>query len=1531
MPKASDYANYNSNATVKLPSYVAPKKYNLTDLREDEEFNKVTERFLTSLGEGEDVGDLFGYFRGADYNLVDGIKMANDSGKFNTQQKQDYQYLRGKFDNANVGGVGEWARAGANAAFEVVSDPTMLASAFFIPWSGGTSFASRIAAGKAAQATLKKLANKNIAKGVKEGVAKIPGQKLKTPLSKKAVTTIASVEGFAYGSTASFTKQATDVNTDRKEEISPEEILATGAITAALPLAFRGAGVGYTKFNKSISDRRAARIDGNEDYKAGAVDYAIEKTDALVEAVTPNIRKLTGFVNKPTALLLKKMEESEQLGTLVKYFRYDADRSITDKGYNLSNEMSKRSFYEDVQSLVGTRSEELKKILDPLKTVGTVTVPRIGSRDAFFKVPFTKRASTKLEKQSYKKSQRIADNVNDALAYYLRTNRKTIKVKGKNVSLEKAFNLKDKSTADIVTAGTSVRKFMREIRKDAKKKGLEIGNITNYLPRSFSYSEVKDEIINLEKLMAGKEGGKEGKLVKELKAKEGFKTNEDVLEMLKEIQNPSTIGGKSYSELATTGKGATRGAYYSKKTPALTKQRKLTNIDENNVVDYLDNNVENLLNDYVHQSSGFIQRKAGLGEDLEEFITRFIKPIRAELKEKGSVLTTQEIKRLEDIYLVTTGQVQQIDTPILRTLSDIAIVGNQLALLPLATVTSLPEIAVVLVKGAGKKGTQKSKLDSGIGAGGIRTMWDTADDYRKMWWNDVWTKEMADARPQALKELNMFGRAMNRAGEDRSLAMYGQGFSRRSTQAQNAFFKMNLLHDWTRFVQLTSFNVGKSKMYENLNELATKKVKKKRKFRLEKELNELGVDIEAGKKWVKSGGNASGVFYNESFLPSAARYVDEVIMNPTAAANQKPLWHSMPSSRWAFGLMGFPTAFSNTVLKNAAREVSRDMRSGQVKGLSNGFVGGTAMISIAMFGNTIRSGGRNLDELESGEKELGTEIFDAAVRTGLLGPTEQLYRTQKGLEYDNFASSILKRFTGPAVDDIFRFFEDWNGPLTFGVDEVPGIALLRSTNPEAYKEIKAAAKEADKALGLTREIKPKKEKVVPSVALFSTGGIVKGKDDVPYTKEDPADRVNPNTGKPYSDQMARLGLADGGMTSSEKNKINVYHYLKEKGLRVEAIVAIMANIDKETGVQKTKGSKYEGTFNYKQQEIGNSKTGKGLFQLTTKLHKEGYQNFLKDNNLKDSNEANIDYFLETIINPKSKMRSQIGGRNLDDLRESFNTGNTQEITEAINNKWLKPDTYGKRNKNPEAHLRNLKDRNFRAAKLTKEVTLFNEQFNSISQKDLRYLPTNVSRRLKNFTKTNTNIYLPREEADSLNREIVAEKMSEKALRNDPQGKGFHGGDPEFDPRLVTDDPAEIRGRQGLDAYGTRPKIYRATDSKAAVFYDKYTSVDDSNTIGQFKKGTSAVRGGYMPQSDELLLSSTKENSMKEVTEPHEYMHRGLKNNNLTYNQEHEYIDKVFEKKETEDFKLKIKDMNPEQLVEYRNYLVTQKNKLLNKQ
>jgi hypothetical protein len=44
------------------------------------------------------------------------------------------------------------------------------------------------------------------------------------------------------------------------------------------------------------------------------------------------------------------------------------------------------------------------------------------------------------------------------------------------------------------------------------------------------------------------------------------------------------------------------------------------------------------------------------------------------------------------------------------------------------------------------------------------------------------------------------------------------------------------------------------------------------------------------------------------------------------------------------------------------------------------------------------------------------------------------------------------------------------------------------------------------------------------MAVFAKGGLVEGKDDVPYTKENPADRVDPFTGQPYSSQMEELGL-----------------------------------------------------------------------------------------------------------------------------------------------------------------------------------------------------------------------------------------------------------------------------------------------------------------------------------------------------------------------------------------------------------------------
>ena len=137
-------AEGNIGAVPNIPTPV--KSYNLNDLRENDEFNTVTERFLKSLGEGENADDLFEYFRGADFNLKDGFDVYRQSKKFTDQQKQDYLYLKNKFDNAEVGGLWEWVKTSADVGSEMLSDPTIIASALLVPWTGGTSAAARIAA-----------------------------------------------------------------------------------------------------------------------------------------------------------------------------------------------------------------------------------------------------------------------------------------------------------------------------------------------------------------------------------------------------------------------------------------------------------------------------------------------------------------------------------------------------------------------------------------------------------------------------------------------------------------------------------------------------------------------------------------------------------------------------------------------------------------------------------------------------------------------------------------------------------------------------------------------------------------------------------------------------------------------------------------------------------------------------------------------------------------------------------------------------------------------------------------------------------------------------------------------------------------------------------------------------------------------------------------------------------------------------------------------------------------------------------------
>ena len=236
-----------------------------------------------------------------------------------------------------------------------------------------------------------------------------------------------------------------------------------------------------------------------------------------------------------------------------------------------------------------------------------------------------------------------------------------------------------------------------------------------------------------------------------------------------------------------------------------------------------------------------------------------------------------------------------------------------------------------------------------------------------------------------------------------------------------------------------------------------------------------------------------------------------------------------------------------------------------------------------------------------------------------------------------------------------------------------------------------------------------------------------GEVDVPFTKDEPEDRVDSFTGLPYSDQMARLGLANGGgdliekteyvftpeqiaqqeleykKTNADLNRTKVLNHLRDKGIPKNAIIGLMANIDAETGIKELG---FEGSFDYKQKQIEGP--GQGLFMLDPGGdHVKQYNSFLERTNRKDSTEAQLDYTIESIYDTQSPALESNGHGNARELRAIFKTGTPEQIAEEFAIRWERPKKIIEGT--PEERKEQIRQRRLRASKLDKALgTMFQE-------------------------------------------------------------------------------------------------------------------------------------------------------------------------------------------------------------------------------
>ena len=1054
------------NKPSSYSSFGPQTKKTLDDLEKDEKFLETSERFLQSVGENSD--DVFEYLRDSDFNLYSGMSRAMKSGKFNEQQKQDYNYLRNEFDNADLGSLKQFAGLVKDASIDIATDPTFIVAAFAAPFTGGASLATRNGVAVTGLKVAKDFVGPSVPSSMVSGLLKTEGVK-----SVKKAAGIGALEGAAWLGLDNHFRQTTEVNTDIRKLYSKSELVnstALGALTGGL----LGAGIQkgslyYSKMNKLYSEDEYLKT--GEGSIADKFYKTLEAGDAL-KAVT---------VGSATSILDTKAKFSPLTKKLGNLIRDDFDRTFT----SVTSKKAEPSHGEMLDNLRGDYHLIFNEATAPLRKTGT-----------------------------FKESDELG------VIRIIRgdtPNKYSNEVQQVAKDLEGLFN---KIFDDAINAG-----LIKEERK-----------LKNYFPRSWDRKAIIDNRPAFEERLVSQ------KIVKDSKE---ASTLDDMLDKKNELFSSHSI--------------------------LLTQSRAFKNLNDNAFEDFLTSDLDSVVNYFMNAANTIQHKKSFLmpgfsrESNLKQFNERWIEPMHQELKEargKSRGLNPTDRKKIEKLYKSVTGQVNYFDSGIIQGIYDGTKLANAVAYLPLATVSSLTEAIIPLTKTGGSiSGPVKDAL-KGVKEGHKIFVQDIPILLRKK-------HKMSDSQIQ--KEMNQVFMAMDEGVAESTNRLTGEGLQNEFLKKiGRGFFRYNMLTPWTKSVQLASFNIGKGLIRENLEsldkiakngvdiitevglgkELNRSEVRSIQK--LKSELYDLGIDVQDGVRWLNEGAKTSfgptrknGVLtgdieyaddFYKSVVQGAGRFVNEVIMPVGRDRARIPIFMTNPKVDILTQFLRYPTVFSNTVLKNYVRSAVVNPKVNGAK------LGAFALITtnMALATNYWRSNKENRDRIvEEGFSK--DDTLRALKRVGMLGPLEHGIRFGESIEYTKNPYVSAASLGGPTMSDTMSLILGRRGLTETLARKAPlaGTKGLMDTylGGNIYDELYKKAKEIDKEANYLFKIKdkPTDKKYTRSynrsyTQNYSTGGIVKGKDDVPYTKENPANRVNKYTGQPYSEnldvteQLTKLGL-----------------------------------------------------------------------------------------------------------------------------------------------------------------------------------------------------------------------------------------------------------------------------------------------------------------------------------------------------------------------------------------------------------------------
>ena len=663
---------------------------------------------------------------------------------------------------------------------------------------------------------------------------------------------------------------------------------------------------------------------------------------------------------------------------------------------------------------------------------------------------------------------KLADEVNDALMLAVRGQKATSKSNG----LSPEINI------EINKASVGVKKLYMQMGAELKEAGLIENEVADYIPRSWNRKAILENKEGLARLFEDQGVVPEGK---------GMEAVEDMLR----IDNQLDGGGSG-------------GFFFSAK-------RSFDNIKRDaDFQEFLDTDVRATMNLYTFQAAKGLAKVRTLGvRNEKEFKDFYINQIRKEMSEAGETFTAKDAERITRVYRTTTSENLNRFGKYAQGAVDGYGLVNRVAYLGLATVSSLTEVFLNFSKAGFKnsfKGLSEAMEVSYKGAtGNIQS--------KLMSQHDMTAAEArAEMRKFSLGMDMGLTQLENRLGGDDLQTKWMQ-------KASSGFFKMTLLEDWTKFVQTSSFMSGKNLIEENIQALIAHGAKPlgKRQNTLINELAELDIDYKDAMAWYKRGAKRNDEFYDKTFLAGAARYANSIILQPSGMSNLKPYLFSNPKTSIAFQLMGYPAAFTNTVLKGSIKQLTKDVKSGDPRNVGKVAVTALSMVQVARIMNDWRSDGK------SEEKGTYNANLQAVKRVGGLGILAD--NITKGYDAAKYSGSALGYGTmpfGPVATDILSATRRGITPTL--ARKIPAalspvqkiLGIVDEDEAEKFKaEMDQFIYEADRNISDFEQVFIPEFETTSSLAPYATGGIVK---DVPNVPTEPDERIDKLTGLPYNAQ-----------------------------------------------------------------------------------------------------------------------------------------------------------------------------------------------------------------------------------------------------------------------------------------------------------------------------------------------------------------------------------------------------------------------------